>query len=98
MGATALPTRERRGANRQYIRELRILPSLEPLVVHGETFDDIFVETLRSPLAKASTNDGMNTITYRNDDVKVITKDLMNLSFPLYGAVWSGCSEFPNNH
>ena len=71
---------------------------LEPFIVHGETFDDIFVESLRSPLAKAGTNDGMNTIAYGNDDIKVVTKDLMNLSFPLYGSVWSGYSEFPNNH
>ena len=26
------------------------------------------------------------------------TRHLMNLSFPLYGSVWSGYSEFPNNH
>ena len=49
-------------------------------------------------MAKAGTNDGMNTIAYGNDDIKVVIKDLMNLSFPLYGSVWSGYSEFPNNH
>ena len=49
-------------------------------------------------MAEAGTYDGVNAVAYGNDDVKVVTKNIMILSFSFNSTMRSGYSEFPNNH
>ena len=72
--------------------------SLQPSIIQCKTFNDVLAEALCRPLAEAGAYDGMDAVADGNDDVEVIIKNVMFLSFSFNGSMRSGYSEFPNNH
>ena len=47
----------------------------EPFIVEHKAFNDIFVQTLGCPDAKPCSNNRFDTVTYRNNGIKVIEVD-----------------------
>lgn len=63
----------------------------------GEPFDEIFPQTLRCPYTELRAAQGFYPVTHRNDHIQVVKIGPVFLHFPFYCAVFSGCSELPNN-
>jgi hypothetical protein len=64
---------------------------LEPLVVHRETFHDVFAQPLRGPDAELSAALGLHPVANGNDDIEVVVG-----SFVVF-AIGGSYPEFPDN-
>ena len=51
-----------------------------------------------SPTAETYSYRRLHTISKSDDDIEIIMKHLVSLSFALNSTMLSGCSEFPNYH
>ena len=66
-------------------------PLLQPVIVQHETFADVLVEYLGSPLAEFGCPCGIYTITHGDNHVKVVEVDQL-FNFPSYPSVYDGCN------
>ena len=65
--------------------------TLQPLVVHCESFDDILLQSFGSPPTEVRGNHRFDSISQRDNHIEIIISHVVGL------AISGSCSEFPNN-